>query len=643
MRKLIDYIRHSLAARLSIWVVLFAALIFMATQLFVTIQSRKSIRQEAIKGASQVLDNTILRLNDIMDDVKFAADNLEWLVYRHLEEPDVLMDYSRSTVQGNPFLNGCSISFEPYYFEGQKYFSAYSSNTDGVVETIQEGDDDYQYFYLDWYLLPKLLNQPCWTEPYNDWEIGDDKSLKTQMQVSYCKPLTAADGKYLGGISLDISLQWLSETILSVRPYPNSYSFLIGRGGTYLVHPDADKLFYQTLFTEGLDHPDPEMDALGQAMINLEEGMKILDVDGVKSYVFYRPLKGTGWSVGLICPEKEIFSGFNRLRNATLGFLLLGLLFMLPVCFYVIRNRLKPLSTLADHTEKIASGNFNEALSQIDREDEIGTLSRSFGHMQTSLVKYIQELTATTAQRERIEGELQIARDIQMGMIPRTFPPFPERKDIDLYAAMNPAREVGGDLYDYFIQNEKLFFCIGDVSGKGVPASLFMAVAHNLFRVVGQHIPSPAEIAKQLNETLCQDNEQMMFVTMFIGVIDLRTGSLTYCNCGHNPPVILDGKDCTFMQCQSNTPVGAVPGWVFQEQHIPNIKGKALFLYTDGLNEAENRRHEEFGNERLMQTLSAAPQNRAEDIVRYLLDAVTQHVRGAEASDDLTLLCLKVK
>ena len=135
----------------------------------------------------------------------------------------------------------------------------------------------------------------------------------------------------------------------------------------------------------------------------------------------------------------------------------------------------------------------------------------------------------------------------------------------------------------------------------------------------------------------------MMFVTMFIGVIDLRTGSLTYCNCGHNPPVILDGKDCTFMQCQSNTPVGAVPGWVFQEQHIPNIKGKALFLYTDGLNEAENRRHEEFGNERLMQTLSAAPQNRAEDIVRYLLDAVTQHVRGAEASDDLTLLCLKVK
>ena len=453
----------------------------------------------------------------------------------------------------------------------------------------------------------------------------------------------AADGKYLGGISLDISLQWLSETILSVRPYPNSYSFLIGRGGTYLVHPDADKLFYQTLFTEGLDHPDPEMDALGQAMINLEEGMKILDIDGVKSYVFYRPLKGTGWSVGLICPEKEIFSGFNRLRNATLGFLLLGLLFMLPICFYVIRNRLKPLSTLADHTEKIASGNFNEALSQIDREDEIGTLSRSFGHMQTSLVKYIKELTATTAQRERIEGELQIARDIQMGMIPRTFPPFPERKDIDLYAAMNPAREVGGDLYDYFIQNEKLFFCIGDVSRKGVPASLFMAVAHNLFRVVGQHIPSPAEIAKQLNETLCQDNEQMMFVTMFIGVIDLRTGSLTYCNCGHNPPVILDGKDCTFMQCQSNTPVGAVPGWVFQEQHIPNIKGKALFLYTDGLNEAENRRHEEFGNERLMQTLSAAPQNRAEDIVRYLLDAVTQHVRGAEASDDLTLLCLKVK
>ncbi len=640
MKKLIDYIRHSFSARLSIWVVLFAALIYLATQLFVTIESRKSIRQEAIKGASQVLDNTILRLNDIMDDVKFAADNVEWLVYRHLDEPDVLMDYSRSTVQGNPFLNGCSISFEPYYFEGHQYFSAYSSNNDGVVETVQEGDDDYQYFYLDWYLLPKLLNQPCWTEPYNDWEDDDEKDLRTDMQISYCKPLTAADGSYIGGISLDLSLKWLSETILAVRPSPNAYSFLIGRGGTFLVHPDKEKLFYQTLFTHGLSQPDPEMDALGHAMINLEEGMKEMKVNGVNSFVFYKPLKGTGWSVGLVCPASEIFGEFNELRNATLGFLFAGLLLMFLVCFHVIRGRMKPLSTLAAHTEQIAAGNFNEKLPKIDRVDEIGTLARSFANMQTSLVSYIKELTETTAQRERIEGELQIARNIQMGMVPQT---FPQRPDLDLFASMTPAKEVGGDLYDFFIEKDKLFFCIGDVSGKGVPASLFMAVARNLFRVVGQHIPSPAEIARQLNDTLVQDNEQMMFVTMFIGVLDLKSGVLTYCNCGHNPPVILDGEGCRFLDCIPNTPVGAIQGFSFEEQKIMGFKGKTIFLYTDGLNEAEDESHQEFGNERLLATLSKNGQKDARKTISHMLKVLAEHVGQAEASDDLTMLCITLK
>ena len=640
MRKLIEHIRHSLSARLSIWVVLFAALIFLATQIFVTFEARKSIRSEAVKTASQVLDNTILRLYDIMDDVKYAADNLEWLVYRHLDEPDGLMDYTRSTLQGHPFLNGCSISFEPYFYKGQKYFSAYSSNIDGVVETEQEGADNYQYFYLDWYLLPKLLNQPCWTEPYNDWEDDDEDNLRTEKQISYCKPLTAADGSYIGGISLDLSIKWLSETILQVQPFPHSYSFLVGRGGTFLVHPDQTKLFYQTLFTNGLDHPDPDMDALGQAMINLEEGMKVLDVDGVRSYVFYKPLKGTGWSVGLVCPAKEIYIEFNHLRTITLGLLFTGLLLMFLTSYRVIKNRLMPLKTLARHTEKIASGNFKEKVPRIDREDEIGTLSRSFTDMQASLVKYINELTRTTAQRERMEGELKIARDIQMTMVPRS---FPQRDDIGLYASMTPAREVGGDLYDFFIENDKLFFCIGDVSGKGVPASLFMAVARSLFRVVGQHIPSPSEIAKQINDTLVQDNEQMMFVTMFIGVLDLKTQTLTYCNCGHNPPVLIDADGCRFMKCIPNMPIGAVEGFKFEEQTLPDFKGKKLFLYTDGLNEAENEAHQEFGNDRLLDTLSRFGREGSRATVNGMIQALARHVGKAQPSDDLTMLCLRIK
>ena len=642
MKKLIDTFRRSFSARLSLWVVSFAALVFLAAMVYFSIVSRRYVREEAILRATQVVENSVLRLNNILEDVELSADNLEWLVYRHLEEPETLMEYTRTTVQGNPVLSGCSISFEPDYYEGHHYFSAYSGYIGGTLETEQEGDDDYQYFYLDWYLQPKLLNQPCWTEPYSDWEQDDAEDRQTQRMVSYCKPLTTADG-YIGSISLDISLKWLSDNLSSVQPYPHSYSILISRGGTYLVHPDPDKLFYQTIFTEGLIHPKPEQDELGRSMLKLEDGYRRLLIDGKRSYVFYTPLKATGWSMAIVCPERDIFGRFNRLRGLVMTIIILGLLLLFLSCFQVIRKTMRPLSDLARLAEEIASGHFDTVLPENTQPDELGTLSRSFADMQSSLVTYMDELTRTTANKVRIEGELQIARDIQMGMIPQVFPPFPDRKDIDLYASMEPAWEVGGDLYDYFIQGGRLYFCIADVSGNGVPASLFMTVVRNLFRAAGKQELLPDEIAHRINDILSDGNEQLMFVTMFIGAIDLETGRLDFCNCGHNPPVVLPhGGKPEFLSCKANTTLGILPDAVFEGEYVDGFKDTPLFLYTDGLNEEDNPDHEIFGSDRLLAALGE-PYTDAETVVKRMQAAIAEHVAGADASDDLTMLCLEIK
>ena len=642
MRKLIDSFRRSFSARLSLWVVSFAALVFLAAMSYFFFVSRRYVREEAILRATQVVENSVLRLNSILEDVEISADNLEWLVYRHLDEPEAMMEYTRTTVQSNPVLSGCSISFEPDYYEGHHYYSAYSGYIGGTLQTEQEGDEDYQYFYLDWYLQPKLLNQPCWTEPYSDWEQDDAEDRQTQRMVSYCKPLTTADG-YIGAISLDISLKWLSDNLSSVKPYPHSYSILISRGGTYLVHPDPDKLFYQTIFTEGLITPKPDQDELGRSMLALEAGYRRLEIDGKRSYVFFTPLKATGWSMAIVCPESDIFGRFNRLGGLVMTIILLGLLLLFFSCFRVIRGAMQPLSDLARQAEDIASGHFDTVLPENTKPDELGTLSRSFADMQSSLVTYMDELQRTTANKVRIQGELQIARDIQMGMIPQVFPPFPERKDIDLYACMVPAREVGGDLYDYFIQDGRLYFCIGDVSGKGVPASLFMTVARNLFRATGRQGLPPADMAHRINEILSDGNEQLMFVTMFIGVIDLRTGDLEFCNCGHNPPVVLrrDGKP-VFLSCQANTSLGILRDAKFEGERVTGFKDTPLFLYTDGLNEAENPEHEIFGSDRLLAVLDE-PYTDAETAVKRMQSAIADHVAGADASDDLTMLCVEIK
>ena len=262
------------------------------------------------------------------------------------------------------------------------------------------------------------------------------------------------------------------------------------------------------------------------------------------------------------------------------------------------------------------------------------------------LVAYDQ-LEETTTAKERIESDLRIARNIQMGMVPHT---FPERDDVDLYASMTPAKEVGGDLYGYLLvpakeegQGDKLYFALGDVSGKGVPASLFMAQATRLFLTLAKQEMLPAEICDHLNDALSgEDNETGMFVTMFVGLVDLQTGHLDFCNAGHNPPVLVGDGTTEFIEMEPNAPIGLWPGLEYVGEEIKDISNRPLFVYTDGLNEAENRQQEQFTDERLLEILQTTPFESSQQTIELLREQVEAHRDGAEPNDDLTMLCVRV-
>lgn len=252
---------------------------------------------------------------------------------------------------------------------------------------------------------------------------------------------------------------------------------------------------------------------------------------------------------------------------------------------------------------------------------------------------YGQLEEATTA-RERIESELRIARDIQMSMIPAA---NLESEGLDLFASMTPAKEVGGDLYDYFMEKDHLYFAIGDVSGKGVPASLFMAQVIRLFRAMAKHHYSPAEICNRINDELTENNENGMFITMFIGLVDLTTGRLDFCNAGHNPPVLGgDADGGNFLKMIPNAPIGLWQGIEYEGECIDSIKGKPLFIYTDGLNEAENPDLVRFGDDHMLDVLRETKFVNAMQVVETLKRQVEEHRKGADPNDDLTMMCLKV-
>ena len=244
------------------------------------------------------------------------------------------------------------------------------------------------------------------------------------------------------------------------------------------------------------------------------------------------------------------------------------------------------------------------------------------------------------AAQERIESELRIARDIQMSMVPSI---FPEREGLDMFAQMTPAKEVGGDMYGYVLLGDKLYFAVGDVSGKGVPASLFMAQATRLFRTLAAQGMMPAEICTRMNNALNEDNEQGMFVTMFLGLLDLQTGHLSFCNAGHNPPIIGGGDNQgDFLEMQANAPIGLFPDLEYEGEEIDSVKGRTLFIYTDGLNEAENPQQEQFGDERLLSILRDTHFDSAQQVIESLKEEIENHRKGAEPNDDLTMMCIRV-
>ena len=638
---MIQWIRRKLSVRVSLWVVMFAAVIFISALSFFFYQARDAVRQEAISRATQILDNTAERVEGILNRVEVATNMTKWLVQRHPDNPDSMFVYSRGMLLNNPDFYNCSIAFEPYYFKDKgRYFSAYSKHEGDTIRTIQGGSDNYQYFYMDWYLMPALLDHPCWTEPYMDF---DAPTNTTGMVASYCDAIRDGQGRVIGAINTSLSLSWLSQTVSSLKPYPHSYSIMIGRGGTYFVHPDTTKITRQTIFTQTFEQPDTALTRLGHAMQRGEDSMMHTNINGESCYVFYQPLGATGCSIAIVCPESDIFGGFDRLRHTVDAIVAVGLLMMLYFFIRIITRELNPLRRLAEEAETIASGQFDAKLPNFRRIDEIGQLSHSFGNMQQSLVKYIDELKDTTSQKASIERDIRIASAIQKGMLPEKFPSKTDRDDVQIYASLTPAKDVGGDLFDFYFRDEKLFFCIGDVAGKGVPASLFMAVTRAVFRTVSVRESMPDRIMATMNKIIAEMNKNSMFVTLFVGVLDLPTGHLYYCNAGHDAPLLI-GAGVGMLPCDSNIPVGFKPSWKYTLQEAQVFTGTTIFLFTDGLTEAMDANQSQFQMERVtdVATQALAKQHlEPQQLISEMTEAVHQFVGNAEQSDDLTMMAIQ--
>jgi len=618
--------------------IIFSSIMFIDYQ-----ASRKILMNSASQNASNLALSTVNKIENILEPAEKIPGNLAPIIENtHYTEKE-LKHFLKSVVEKNHELFGSCIAFEPYAHDPDKlYFAPYYYKDADTVSYKLLGDDNYPYFYLDWYQIPKTLDKPIWTEPYFD-ESGGDIIMSTY-SVPFYKHTDSGE-KLNGIVTVDIDLSWLKNLIDSIQLTESGYAFLISKKGTFLTHPIDSLIMNESIFTLAEEYDRPDIRKIGQKMIKGETAFieyKTL-LDGKKAWLYYTRLPANDWSLGIVFPEEELFADLHSLFTTLLALAIGGIILIFLVITVISKQITRPIEKLALASEFIGLGNFDTKLPPIKTKDEIGMLTNSFELMIKELKSYILNLELTTAVKNKMESELKIAHDIQQGIIPKIFPPFPERDDVDLFAILDPAREVGGDLYDFFFLDDKnLAFAIGDVSGKGVPASLFMAITRTLLRAKAVKGMSAAQIVTDINKALCIHNENAMFVTFFLGIINLESGEVDYCNAGHNYPYILrDSGKLEKLNQTHGTALGLFDTVIYKSGKVKLNKTETIVLYTDGIPEAMDIKQNLLGDPKLEHMLSNLDQLISpKEITNWLLENTRKFALGAEQSDDITILVL---
>ena len=621
--------RRSFSNSLSWRIIGIVSAIFFVVMVVIAIVSHQIIADEATRSTQHILHGTISELEKPLNTVEVTTRAVAAYISTLQTQPEVLQTISDRTVQVSELINGFAVIFVL---------------PDGSIDTLRPAifsycdDEGIQEFHPDKQQLLQLsaiwnleqlqqTKKASWTAPYAPF---DSRSTRI---VSYCYPLVDSKLNVYAIVISDMFIDQIESTVEGLRPYDNSIATLIFNKDNIIGIKSSDSDLinrYRNSFTGNSSYQEVVEDLRS----NKDSLHRRVGKGRDMAFVVYGPLHN-GWKLSITCPYKEVLRRSSQMHLALLIIGLIGLVIIYFVCRRVIRRMTRPITELSVSALNMAKGNFKAKLPEITSQDEMLRLHDSFIYMQNSISDYIEQLKSTTTANERMESELNVARNIQMGMLRTDFPP-------QLYALLNPAKEVGGDLYDFTIKGDQLYFAIGDVSGKGVPASLMMAITRAALRfVAGLGLPMN-ETLSRINNSVSDTNSNNMFVTLFVGRIDMKTLHMDFCNAGHNPLVILPpDSEPYFLKAKANLAIGLFDDFPYEAESIDLQPGTRIIAYTDGVNEAENTAKELYGNDRLLEFIRQMDRNMdANAAVHSIYDSVKKFADGNPQNDDITLMSI---
>lgn len=634
----------SIRGRMMVWVLAVAGLMFTAVILWSYFTERRQVLADSERRAVFLADSAARRIDAQLGVLQGVVHGMAFV----LEAADLQTPFAQvraiqdECLRANPGIFGVCVALDlsipvPADWEDLAPWG-YRANGQLAYEGLAGANAAHTWD--DWFALPKYLERPVWSEPY---------SWNGVVMVTYSVPMYVGTGEarqFGGVVTCDLTLDWLDEMIASLPLGKRGYALLISQNATYVVHPMRDIVLNESVFSLAEERNDPALRATGLRMISGKPGIEPFYsfITRELSWLAYTPLRSGDWIMAALISHEEMNAALVKLSRQQLLIGVAGMLFLGLAIAQIARRITRPIVELSGAAGSLAQGHLDAPLPAPRGHDEVARLASAFSGMRDNLLKYIADLRDTTTAREKMHSELRIAHDIQMGLVPKTFPPFPARQDLDLYGILEPAREVGGDFYDFFmIDEDHMVLAIGDVSGKGVPAALFMAVTRSFLRSTFRSDSDPASVLNHVNRELVDGNDSCMFVTLFCAVLNLGTGQLQYANAGHNPPAVRypDGR-IEWIESPSGSVAGVMADAAFENGSLMLPAGATLVLYTDGVNEAMNPQEQLFGTERMRAALAdPACAESCRALIDWLIKDLRAFTSGAEQSDDITMLVIK--
>ena len=614
---------RSIASRLSLWVLACSVSVLAVAGGVLFYRVSHQILEQAHGEATALASEAGNRIEQRLARVADTAQTLAAVIGPRPDDAEVML---RDALARNTDLSGLAAAFVPMT-DAPAMSPFVGRQADGSLVSRDLRKDDSPYWDKNWFLAGLSCSQGCWQRHFYS------QSRKREL-INYSVAISRG-GHPVGLINADVSLDWLNRILQELAKPKGAYAFVLDDSGTYLVHDNP------ALIGEH-GHAD-----LLQALAQHQASRVRLAVaqnphaNGKPVWIYFTPIEGTRWRFGLVMPEATIYAGAREAFVRVLALGLLALLALAVVTLAVTRRILAPLGTLASRAEEVARGALSFELPPARFPDEVGRLTHAFDRMRTELALHIAELTRNAREQQRLASELDIAHQIQTALLPGEHYLDAHCENFELHALLRPARAVGGDLYSYFMLNERRFcVMVGDVSDKGIPAALFMARTITLAKALAPRARTPHHLLSMLNTELCRNNDSCMFVSLLCGMLDTFTGELVMASAGHEPPVLCDEEGARLIELDTGAALGLDEEASYPSRTLRLLPSQTLLLYTDGITEATDTRQAMFGSDRMLACLTSSPSRTAADLAGGLLAEVDRFAEGAGQADDITVLAL---